>query len=271
MGRGTSGAGARAKGARASKGAGGGGAAGGSPGGGPPDASKATVKFSPDTSPAEIRAAKAAMAKLFGDRFTLQDFASAAGAPDNAVVVLDYVAPYHGLPAKFVAHIHSPDLEEMQRTFSVNRRGQKVVHNDVFSARQTGGGLGLTLFTRQVENATALGFRAITTNAARGAWYVGYDVWPKFGYNAKLDAGIRGALPAELKGARSMHELRKTQTGRDWWQSMGDSIDMRFNLNPGSRSYKILRKYAAEKASQPPGRKPPPSNPAAWEDGLITL
>jgi hypothetical protein len=159
----------------------------------------------------------------------------------------------------------------MQRTFSVNKRGQKVIHNDIFATMQTGGGLGLKLFTRQVENATALGFKAISTEAARGTGYNGYYTWARFGYNAKLNAETRSVLPPELKGARSMHELFRTQTGRDWWQSMGDTTSMRFNLSPNSAARRRLKDYTAERATRPPGRRPPPSNPAAWEDGLITL
>jgi hypothetical protein len=222
-----------------------------------PHPSGAVVKFAPDTSAADIKAAKAAMTKMFGEKFTLQDFASAAGAPDHAKVIIDYDAQFHNIPAKFTVYVKAPELEDMTRSFSVDARGRKIIKNVIFVAKETGTGLGLNLFSRQVENAAALGFRTIKTEAARGEIFNGYSTWPKFGYNAKLEHNIRDQLEhAGLGRPRSMHELRKTEAGRNWWNEHGNSINMQFNLAPNSRSRRILRKYAADRASRPPRTSP---------------
>lgn len=256
MGRGSSGGSSRAKAARASKGKGGDGGAAGGGGAAPaagPTPSQATVAFVPDYSPAQHAVFAAKFRETFGAKFTMQDFASASGAPDNAKVFVDYDAPFGAIPGRFTAYIYAPQIEEMRRTFTVDRRGQPIIKNDIFALRATGGGVGLKLFSGQVAHATALGFKAIKTSAAREAGvFNGYSTWAKFGYNAKLPAAIRAQLPAGLQGVRSMHELRKTEAGRSWWTEHGRTIDMRFNLAPNSRSQRLLKDYAAERASRPP-------------------
>lgn len=257
MGRGSSGAGTRSKGARASRGsgAGGGGAGGGSiaPGGrfGP---SKARVEFNPDSTPAERRKLVQEAKRLFGPKFEVQDFASAVGAPDNSKVYINFtehrdiyfgasqLAPGTG---KFYATVHHPDIRVMERSVFKTKHGENVIKNEFFQANVSGTGLGQKIFGKQVENATKLGFKAIKTEAVRGEGFNGYSTWAKFGYNAKLTSEVRSKLPAGLKGARSIHELRQTAAGASWWDKHGDSTSMRFNLAPGSRSQKVLRDYLA--------------------------
>jgi hypothetical protein len=210
-----------------------------------PTPSQASVKFKPGTDRFE---ANREMARLLGSRFTLQDFASASGAPDNAKVSVKYIEAFGSIPARFSATVKSKELKEMTRTFTVDSRGRPIIKNNIFEAKVTGTGLGLKLFSAQVANATALGFKAIKTYAARDEVYNGAITWAKFGYNARLTREVRESLPAQLQGARSLHELRKTQVGRDWWTEHGGSTDMRFNLAPGSRSQKELVRYATNKA-----------------------
>lgn len=232
------------------KGGGGGGTAHAAASAAGPTPSKAVVNFTPGTDRHE---ANREMARQFGPKFTLQDFASAAGAPDSAKVTIAYEERFGSIPAKFTAYVQAPELKEMIRSFTVDKRGQMIIRNTTFATKVTGTGLGLKLFSNQVANATALGFTKIKTYAARDEKvYNGYSTWAKFGYNAKLTQDVRDALPAQLQGARSLHELRKTQVGRDWWTRYGTSTEMRFNLAPGSRSQRVLTTYAAEVASRPP-------------------
>ena len=72
--------------------------------------------------------------------------------------------------------------------------------------------------------------------------FVGFSVWPKFGFDAQLN-------PAELSAAPS-DPLRACQTVQDviavdpyWWNMHGRGRDMRFDLTANSRSWTILLNY----------------------------
>jgi hypothetical protein len=225
--------------------------------------SAARVRFHRSLGRLEKRQALGEMRRQFGASFTLRDFASVAGAPAHARVTVDYSAeqgPIGIAPRAFTVTVRAPEIESMQRTFYTDARGRKMIYNDVFKTTETGTGFGLRAFARQVENASALGFRAIETDAMRGEKWNGYATWAKFGYNAPLTSGIRAELPRGLGHARSLHELRKTEAGRAWWEKHGESTNMRFNLAPGSRSMRELAAYRARKAelaATSPASRPP--------------
>ena len=66
----------------------------------------------------------------------------------------------------------------------------------------------MKMFAEQVKNMQAAGVSRIDTMAARmirpgGAMqpFVGYKVWPKFGYDAEIPEDVWNKLPRELKPA----------------------------------------------------------------------
>ena len=53
-----------------------------------------------------------------------------------------------------------------------------------------GGGIGMKVFAKQVDELIAAGFDEIRTEAAGHAGhetYIGYKMWPKFGYDGELE------------------------------------------------------------------------------------
>ncbi|CUI05374.1 hypothetical protein [Massilia antarctica] len=72
--------------------------------------------------------------------------------------------------------------------------------------------------------------------------FVGFAVWPKFGFDAVLH-------PVEMSTA-PIEELRRCQTVQDvvaidpdWWAEHGRGREMRFDLTADSRSWMILLNY----------------------------
>jgi hypothetical protein len=181
--------------------------------------------------------------EAFGPHFDKSDFASLTGAPHDARVQVDHDTSYPN--TVFRVSVSGPGLAA-DRTIS--RLGKKKsIYADFIRLENTGTGAGLKIFASQVENATKLGFSSIRNEAARSSTYNGYYTWARLGYNAKLGHAIRDRLPSNLKGARSIHALFKTEAGRSWWKENGTSLNMRFNLNPGSRSQRVLAAYLKEK------------------------
>lgn len=93
-----------------------------------------------------------------------------------------------------------------------------------------------------------LEFREITLYAAgRGPVtpddpdeFVGYLVWPKFGFDAPLE-------PVDLQGAEHLQNCQTVQDvmeiDPDWWSRHGSGRAMSFDLRPNSRSWNILLNY----------------------------
>jgi hypothetical protein len=69
---------------------------------------------------------------------------------------------------------------------------------------------------------------------------VGYQVWPKFGFDAPL-------VPADLNRDNRFARCRSVQdvvaVDAEWWAANGRGIEMRFDLAPGSRSWNVLLNY----------------------------
>lgn len=62
---------------------------------------------------------------------------------------------------------------------------------------------------------------------------VGYQVWPKFGFDAPL---IAADLNREVRFARCGSVLDVVELDAEWWAANGRGIEMRFDLAPESRS-----------------------------------
>jgi hypothetical protein len=70
--------------------------------------------------------------------------------------------------------------------------------------------------------------------------FVGFSVWPKFGFDAPLDL-------VELQGATHLQTCRTVQdvlaVDPNWWAQHGAGRDMAFDLRPNSRSWQKLLDY----------------------------
>jgi hypothetical protein len=103
-------------------------------------------------------------------------------------------------------------------------------------------------FGLMAVTAYILEFREITLHAAGHGpvmpdepdEFVGFSVWPKFGFDASLDL-------VDLQGATHLQTCRTVQdvlaVDPNWWTQHGAGRDMAFDLRPDSRSWRILLKY----------------------------
>ncbi len=71
---------------------------------------------------------------------------------------------------------------------------------------------------------------------------IGYSVWPKFGFDAPMDAAEMSMHPiVSMHGLRTVQEvLARTPK---WWNDCGSGRTMAFDLNPTSQSWAILINY----------------------------
>ena len=218
--------------------------AGGKPGEFGP--SPAAVRF-----PDGERGAKRAAKEVFGRDVSNQDLASIVGAPAGSTVS---VTGYNGTLSISVAH---PSIEAAGRTISKASNGDIIIHNDIFKTKVSGGGFGSEMVGRQMEQAAKLGAKRVDTYAARGGDYVGYKVWPKYGYDGELSSGIRSQLrgaselPASVRNATKISDVYKSKEGIAWWDKNGSGMSMSFDLRPGSYSMKKMASYQAERRARP--------------------
>jgi hypothetical protein len=104
-------------------------------------------------------------------------------------------------------------------------------------------------FGLQACTAFRLGFAEITLFAGgRGLGQVeldaddliGYQVWPKFGFDAPLQAAD---LNRDARFANCLSVQDVVERDPLWWTANGRGIEMRFDLCPGSRSWRVLLNY----------------------------
>ena len=162
--------------------------------------SKATIDVGCDESDADDM-----VDELFPDisdrEEAYQAICSVIGAPDDSDVMVVYAGKYKTLysddtkmpGAKGVrVHISHPSLSECSRFIGIDVDGKKFIKNEIIAVKKDkrAGGLGLEIFAKQVENATAHGFDYISTHAAGGygETFNGYYTWPRFGYNESVDS-----------------------------------------------------------------------------------
>ena len=182
---------------------------------------------------------------MFGrdvDDVTLASLAGATdGAPATITVLGDEIHVYWQ-----ASKLNGPAHRVIHRSAS----GERVLTNASVSIREEyqGQGLGSAIFDRQVENAIAMGFNEIRTRAGRQdgpGGMIGYKVWPRMGYDAVLPIEITDRLPASLRGAAWLSDLMRTAEGRAWWDEHGETIEVTFDLRPGSLSRQV---WAARRA-----------------------
>lgn len=136
---------------------------------------------------------------------------------------------------------------EMTRSFDLQ---EKVVYNESFLLNSQGKGEGTRVFSSQVENAAAAGFVRMETLATRGPKSNGYYTWPRLGYDGSV-GGVPGASRLARRTGR-VGDLMKTPEGRAWWKKNGNEIKLKFYLEPGSQSRRVLDAYVAAKRGTTP-------------------
>jgi HK97 family phage portal protein len=102
----------------------------------------------------------------------------------------------------------------------------------------------LQVFPESLAAAEGAGLSYATTYAMgdNENEYKGYRLWPKFGFDAELDASIRKSIPKSLGKPRTVQELISTPEGDRWWNENGTSLRMTLDFkdksSEGYRRYK---------------------------------
>jgi hypothetical protein len=205
--------------------------------------SRAAVVFFPG----ELKAAERLSQRLFGRLLRPREYAGLAGAPDNAKVEVGasdgqlYIELGDPVAASFRGHY-----------YLFYRKAAVVLRNDGFHIlvhamrRQ---GLGLQICCRQARSAAACGVDRIELRAGRRRDENGYYTWPRYGFDCPLPASIRRRLPLGLDRSRALLDLMSCEKGREWWREHGVTIRVRFDLAPGSRSWRVLAEYVRARTS----------------------
>lgn len=110
--------------------------------------------------------------------------------------------------------------------------------------------MGTVAFGLMAVTAYRLGFGRIGLFAAGcgpllttdGYGFIGYHVWPKFGFDAPVEAVELNRDPVEgLAACHSVQDILALAPA--WWASHGTARMMEFDLTAGSRSWSILLHY----------------------------
>lgn len=217
-----------------------------------PTKSKAKVKHKGDTAKA--------IQDVFEDEISDEDLASLVGAPDDAEVTVE-----RSNKGNIILTVDHKDYDAT-RIIRRSVDGSLVIKNDEFFVKDyaQGKGLGVDVFTRQVEQARAMGVSRIECHAAKfnpqnkDKPHNGYYTWPRFGYDSSIDdleeenQHVAFKIRKLFPDADSILDVMSTKAGRDWWTANGvDLHHCSFDLSPGSRSLKILDAYQSERASRP--------------------
>lgn len=203
---------------------------------------------------------------IFGDKHkeimkNLHELCGSIGNGTAKVRILTEPVMYggrvHHVPVVGI-NIETDDYK-MDRKFYVVE-GKKICSNESFEVNEDkkGKGLGLKVFQRQVAALVVHGFDEIHTFAAGDAKdpeYIGYKVWPKFGYDGPLEGSHRTSLEDGtghklFSSCNTIHQLFSLNGGIEAWDKYGSDIDLVFDLKHRSPSRTILAAYVAKKASQ---------------------
>ena len=197
----------------------------------------------------------------------LQDAAAIVGAPKNSTVTV-----------QFAGSVNKPALRintlgehfSNQRVLERDRLGNPFIKNDLFEVdpKKQGSGIGKIIFGQQVANAQDLGVSYLATHAAKMRLnpmtgkrikpdFIGYHIWPKFGYDQsiadmhyadKYSRTVYNRLKKQFPQAQTIRDVFDAPGGSDWWLKNGwDLFSMKFNLSPGSRSMRAWEEYQNSK------------------------
>lgn len=232
--------------------------------------------------------------------------AASLGMPDDARVWIGEAGPYQGQftddtpkPGAIGVRVHivHPQLGETRRFIGIDKDGKKFIRNEIITVKagSRAAGLGAQIFSRQVEGAADNGFDYIETHAATGNGTMnGYATWPKFGYDQSLtDPSIRSRkdkavferVRAKFPEAKTVLDVMSSPGGAEWWSGTknpdgsfvrGNGTDLynaRFDLNPDSRSVKVMSRYLEKRAASEATKtstSPTPSSPTSTPSGPIS-
>jgi hypothetical protein len=208
---------------------------------------------------------------FLGEGALPEDVGHVVGALDDAIVHLGASPDGEQIHAR----IEHADFEQWERHLRRDKHGKVYVWNEKMRVRaeKQGCGIGAARLRAQVENAFYGRIAYLACHAARvnaqnpdpKRSYVGYVVWPKYGFDQTLDElekgtdnanevreGTPAAFPAVVAAIherfgydiRCIQDLLEEEGGLEWWKTNGVELyHCVFDLAAGSRSLEVLSHY----------------------------
>jgi hypothetical protein len=198
---------------------------------------------------------RSASKALFKRELTDEEFVKLSGVPDGGRITISSSARANQIT---IRANHPLYADESERVIQKDGDGKLFIKNELLvldkAKTEIYKGLGTRIFATEVLQATKLGvdyIKVFAAGSARNPRFNGYYTWARLGYNAELSNAERDSLKAtlnpELRKAKTLLDLMKTEEGQNWWKENGEGGLMRFDLKTNSRSRKQLRNYLNEK------------------------
>jgi hypothetical protein len=187
--------------------------------------------------------------RLVGTEMADSAWAALVGAADDATVEVIPDSSDHGPAIQLrVSHpwLEGPALRYLYR----DSAGRLAVRNEYLEVREMApDGVATRMLAHQIRAARQLGVAYLSAEAAGGPGspFVGYDVWPKLGYDGLIPEGVRQRLPDQFRGAVYVLDLVTAPGGADWWRRNGRGFEATFDLHDGSRSLDVHAAYTARR------------------------
>ena len=211
------------------------------------------------------------LTRFLGEGSVTKDIAHLVAALDDATVHLGVSSDRQVIQAR-IEHV---DFEHWERHLRQDKDGKVYIWNEKMHIRaaKQGSGIGIRRMRVQVENAYYGGIAYIACHAARvnaanpdpKRTFIGYVLWPRYGFDQTLDElekgtenadDVREGTPAafpEVAAAireqfgddvKCIQDLFEKEGGPEWWQVHGVELyHAVFDLASGSRSLEIFNNY----------------------------
>jgi hypothetical protein len=233
-----------------------------------PNPTRATVRL-PDGE--ELQKLSELLTRILGAEAVPEDVAHLVGALDDATVHLTTDPGGQQIHAC----IEHADFEHWERHLRTDKGGRVFIWNEKIRIRadKQAAGIGASRLRAQVENAFHGGIAYLACHAARvnvqnpdpKRAFIGYVLWPRYGFDQTLDElergtdnadDVRKGTPAAFpevaaairqqfgESVRSIRDLLLEKGGLAWWQPNGVELyHAVFDLTAQSRSLKAFNDY----------------------------
>lgn len=193
---------------------------------------------------------------VLGEEPSSEEFATMLGVPEGKSTIKCQTKKNPWSNNYEVEVSVSGEGYEMHRKFLKDKNGDVFCKNEEIRVNPKGTGLGLRIFSEQVQSLSKEGkVKKIKCYAAGSggedaekATYIGFKVWPKFGYDGPLtdehkNEWRRNPDAKKYNKANTIQELYAMPGGKEIWEKYGSGIELEFDLSPNSKSMQTLNKY----------------------------
>ncbi|MCL2347800.1 MAG: hypothetical protein FWC50_06005 [Planctomycetaceae bacterium] len=150
---------------------------------------------------------------------------------DKESLYLEYFDQKKGIVG---AALLSQSLEQEQTLELNNEWVRFLLRKNIFEQK-------LRWFSNQKLISERLGIAEIRLAACKTSMTSGYRFFPVFGFDAMIPKTLVPLLPDKLDRCQTLLDLYETELGKTWWSTHGCSINVKFSLEPGSRSQHVFR------------------------------